>query len=151
MEWMRFILLKYILVYIWGVFNFEFFFCMLGLYDVLKYLVLIMVFKIVSKVRIIMLIFKKRWLFIDLFNCKWRGFLFLFFVIRKEVKCSMFFYRGLKLIGIINDFICYFCIIELIMVSEVFNSFNMLIVIENIFFGYYLYSVKNVLYWFIWL
>lgn len=58
----------------------------------------------------------------------------------------MFFYWGLKLIGIINDFICYFCIIKLIMVSEVFNGFNMLIVIENIFFGYYLYSVKNVLY-----
>lgn len=72
--------------------------------------------------------------------------MFLFFVIRKEVKCSMFFYWGFKLLGFINDFICYFCIIELIMVSEVFNSFNMLIVIENIFFGYYLYSVKNVLY-----
>lgn len=43
-----------------------------------------------------MLIFKKRWSFTDLFNCKWRGLLFLPSVIRKEVKCSMPFHRALN-------------------------------------------------------
>lgn len=73
MEWMRSTFLKHIPVHTWGVPNFEPLSCMLGLYDVSKYSVSIMVSKTASKVRIIMLIFKKRWSFTDLFNCKWRG------------------------------------------------------------------------------
>lgn len=154
MEWMRSTLLKYIPVHTWGVPNFEPLSCMLGLYDVSKYSVSIMVSKTASKVRIIMLFFKKRWLFTDLFNCKWRGLLFLPSVIRKEVKCSMPFHRSLKLLstGTTNDLTyCYSCITESIMVSEAFNGSNTLTVTENIFLGHYSYSVKNVSYWFIWL
>lgn len=152
MEWMRSTLLKYIPVHTWGVPNFEPLSCMLGLYDVSKYSVSIMVSKTASKVRICWF-YKKRWPFTDLFNCKWRGLFSLFLpsVIRKEVKCSMPFHRGLKLIGTTNDLTCYSCITESIMVSEAFNSSNTLTVTENIFLGHYSYSVKNVSYWFIWL
>lgn len=149
MEWMRSTLLKYIPVHTWGVPNFEPLSCMLGLYDVSKYSVSIMVSKTASKVRIIMLIFKKRWSFTDLFNCKWRELLFLPSVIRKEVKCSMPFHLGLKLIGTTNDLTCYSCITESIMVSEAFNGSNTLTVTENIYLGHYSYDVKNVSYWFI--
>lgn len=103
-----------------------------------------------------------RWEYVDfikrddhlqIYNCKWRGLLFLPSVIRKEVKCSMPFHRALiKLLGSTNDLTyCYSCITESIMVSEAFNGSNTLTVTENIFLGHYSYSVKNVSYWFIWL